>query len=306
MELLKKIKETIRDPRNILVFLNNRGIIVLPDKNYLLMLFKQKTGKKLNLDNPQTFNEKLQWLKLHDRKDIYTTMVDKYEAKKYVAKIIGEEYIIPTIGIYDRFDDIDFDKLPDQFVIKCTHNSGGIVICRNKRTLNVKKAKRIISKSMYRNFYLTSREWPYKNVKPRIIIEKYMEDKNSKTMRDYKIFCFSGKPEIMYLSEGLENHSTACMSFYDMDFNITDCKRKDFRLLDYTPQKPKNWEKMKNFSAILSKGIPHLRVDWYEVNGKLYFGELTFSTCGGMVPFEDEKWDKKLGSMIDLGIKEHH
>ena len=274
----------------------------MSDEKYLKKEYYSIFRKKLNLENPITFNEKLQWLKLHDRKDIYTTMVDKVEAKKYVASIIGEEYIIPTIGVYDRFDDIDFDKLPNQFVIKCTHDSGGIVICKNKAELDIKVAKKRINKFLKRKFYYVHREWPYKNVRPRIIIEKYMEDGNRKTMRDYKFFCFNGKPEMMYLSEGLENHKTAKMSFYDMDMKVTDCLRSDYAPLDYVPEKPKNFERMKEFSGILSRDIPHLRVDWYEINGKLYFGELTFTTCAGYVPFANYDWDKKLGDLIDLKL----
>ncbi len=296
----KKIEDIIKNPLRIVIYLNKIGFKVLNDEHYLKVLYKLKLNKKLDLSNPQTFNEKLQWLKLHDRKKIYTTMVDKYEAKKYVASIIGEEYIIPTIGIYERFDDIDFDKLPNQFVIKCTHDSGGLVICKDKSQIDIKTARKKINRSLKRNYFYGGREWPYKNVKPRIIIEKYMEDKKNKIMRDYKIFCFNGKPEIMYLSEGLEDHATAGISFYDMDFKLTDCKRKDYRQISYIPEKPKNWERMKKYSAILSKGIPHLRVDWYEINGKLYFGELTFYTQTGMIPFEDESWDKKLGNLIKL------
>ena len=274
----------------------------MDDRKYLEKKYYYKTGKKLNLDNPKTFNEKLQWLKLYDRKDIYTTMVDKYEAKRYVAKIIGKQYIIPTLGVYDKFDEIDFDKLPNQFVIKCTHDSGGLVICKDKTRFDKKTAKKKISKNLKRNYFYSGREWPYKNVKPRIVVEKYMEDKNSNTMRDYKFFCFNGRPEIMYLSEGLEDHRTARMSFYDMDMKITNCRRSDYKPLDYEPEKPKNFEKMKEFSAILSKGIPHLRVDWYEINGKLYFGELTFSTASGFIPFNSETWNKRLGGLIDLNL----
>ena len=275
---------------------------IIPDKQFLKLKYRRRFGKKLDFSHPETFNEKLQWLKLYDRKNIYTTMVDKYEAKKYVANIIGEEYIIPTFGVYDRFDDIDFNTLPDQFVIKCTHDSGGLVIVKNKKKLDVNLARNKINQCLKNNYYYCGREWPYKNVKPRIIIEKYLEDKNNKTMRDYKFFCFNGKPEIMYLSEGLENHKTASMSFYDMNMKLTDCRRSDYAPFKYTPKKPINFEKMKEFSSILSKGIAHLRVDWYEIDGKLFFGELTFTTCGGMVPFADEKWDKKLGGMIDLGL----
>lgn len=297
---MKILLKYLRYPKYILLRLDNLGLIRINDILYIKLRYQELMGKKLNLDNPITFNEKLNWLKLHDRRDIYTTMVDKYEAKKYVANIIGEEYIIKTLGVYDKFDDIDFDKLPNRFVIKCTHDSGGLVIVRDKSKLDIKAARKKINKSLRCKFYYLAREWPYKNVKPRIIIEEYMEDKNQKSMRDYKFFCFDGKPEIIYISEGLEDHKTAGISFYDMDFKQTDCKRTDYRLLDYTPAKPKNFEKMKEYASILSKDIPHVRVDFYEINGKLYFGELTFFTCGGMVPFEDEKWDKYLGDMIDI------
>lgn len=273
---------------------------LIPDKIFLRIKYRRKFGVKLSFKSPKTFNEKLQWLKVYNRKQLYTTMVDKFEAKKYVASVIGKEYTIPTLGIYDSFDEIDFDTLPDQFVIKCTHDSGGLVICRDKSKLNIEKTKEKICNCLKNNYYYGGREWPYKNVKPRIIIEKYMEDKNSKTMRDYKIFCFSGKPKILYLSEGLEDHSTASMSFYDMNMQLTDCRRSDYKPLNYKPQKPKNFEKMKEFSSLFSKNIPHLRVDWYEVNGKLFFGEFTFTTCGGYVPFAEEKWNKRMGSWIKL------
>lgn len=273
--------------------------IIVADSGCLKILFRLRVGKKLDLKNPKTFNEKLQWLKLYDRKDIYITMVDKYEAKKYVAGIIGEEYIIPTLGVYDKFEEIDFDKLPKQFVMKCTHNSGGIVICKDKAKLDKKAAKKILTKYLKRNFYYANREWPYKNVKPRIIVEKYMEDKNNKIMRDYKFFCFGGKPEVLYISDGSHSEEQKIV-FFDIDYNVLPIKRSDYGDFDIIPKKPKNFEKMKKFSSKLSKNIPHLRVDWYEINGKLYFGELTFFTGGGVIPFEDKEWDRKLGDMIDL------
>lgn len=276
----------------------------IEDKKYLKLLYWVRMGEKLNLDNPVLYSEKLQWLKLYDRKKIYTTMVDKCDAKKYVSSIIGDKYIIPTLGVYNSFDEINFDKLPNQFVIKCTHDSGGLVIVKDKKKLNIKEAKKKINKSLKKNYFYGTREWPYKDVKPRIIVEKYMEDKKNNTMRDYKFFCFNGVPKLMYISEGLENHKTASMSFYDMNFKLSDCKRKDYKLLDYMPDKPKNFDKMKKFAEILSKNIPHLRVDFYEINGELYFGELTFFTCSGFIPFEDKKWDRILGDYINLeGVK---
>ena len=273
---------------------------ILPDKIYLKLMFRIKMHKKLDLRNPKSFNEKLQWLKLYDRNPDYIKMVDKYEAKKYVADIIGEEYIIPTLGIYDKFDDIDFDKLPKQFVIKCTHDSGGIVICRDKSKLDIENAKKKIESSLKENYYYYGREWPYKYVKPRILIEQYMEDKKAKELIDYKIFCFNGEPKIIYVSEGLENHETASISFYDINFNEIDIKRSDFKKFDKKLEAPLNLEQMKEFSKILSNNIPHVRCDWYEINNKVYFGELTFSTCSGFIPFEREDMDHIIGEQLKL------
>ena len=273
---------------------------ILPDRIYLKLMFRVKLHKKLDLKNPKTFNEKLQWLKLYDRNPEYVKMVDKYEVKKYVASIIGEEYVIPTLGIYDKFEDINFDNLPKQFVIKCTHDSGGIVICRDKDKLNIEEAKSKIEKSLKENYYYYGREWPYKNVKPRIIIEKYMEDNKKKSLIDYKIFCFNDEPKIVYVSEGLENHATASISFYDINYNDIDIKRSDFKKFEKKPDKPINFEKMIKFSKLLSRNIPHVRCDWYEINQKLYFGELTFSTCSGFIPFENGKMDYEIGNLLKI------
>ncbi len=273
---------------------------ILNDKVYLKIKFFIKMKKKLNLKNPQTFNEKLQWLKLYDRRNVFTKMVDKYDAKKYVADIIGKEYIIPTIDIYDCFEEIDFDKLPNQFVIKCTHDSCGLVIVRDKKKINIEDIKTKIEKSLKYNYYYSNREWPYKNVKPRIIIEKYMQDRDLKELRDYKFYCFNGHPKYLYVSEGLENHATAKIEFFDMNFKSAPFGRNDFKKFDKKPEKPKQFEKMQELAKILSSGVPFLRVDFYEINGKIYFGELTFSPCGGFMHFEPEEWDYKLGQMIDL------
>lgn len=301
---MSKLFEYIKHPSKILLYLFNKNFFFfLRDETYIKIKYRLVTGKKLNLSNPVLFNEKMQWLKLYDRKKEYTNMVDKYEAKKYVSNIIGDDYIVPTIGLYERFDDIDFEQLPNQFVIKCTHDSGGIVICKDKSKFNISNARNKINKFLKREYFYIHREWPYKNVKPRIIIEKYLEDANNKSMRDYKFFCFNGEPKIMYISEGLENHKTASMSFFDMDFKLTDCKRKDYKLLNNVPEKPHNFEKMKKLAATLSKGVPHLRVDFYDIDGKIYFGELTFSTCAGIIPFEDEKWNKIMGDWIELPKK---
>ena len=254
----------------------------------------------LNLDNPKTFNEKLQWLKLHDRKPIYTTMVDKYEAKNYVANIIGEEYIIPTIAVYDRVEDIDFDALPKRFVMKCTHDSGGLVICKDKSKLDKDAALKTLNHFLHRRYYYQNREWPYKNVKPRIIVEKYMEDEKTKELRDYKFFCFDGVVKALFIaSERQKKGEETKFDFFDEEFRHLDIKNGHPNA-DTPPAKPQTFEQMKKLAEKLSLHIPHLRVDFYEVDGKVYFGELTFSHWSGFVHFEPKEWDEKFGEWINL------
>lgn len=271
----------------------------ISDDKYLKELYKKRMKKDLDLEDPKTYNEKLQWLKLYDRNPLYSRLVDKYEVKSYVASIIGEEYIIPTIGVWDKFSDIDFKKLPNQFVLKCTNDSGGIVICKDKKSFPKWKSKIKLSLYGKRNFYYRSREWPYKNVKPRIIAEKYMEDRNYRELRDYKFFCFQGKPKLMFVASNRQGEGETYFDFFDMDYNHLDIINGHSNA-PQQPAKPKNFDKMIKFAEMLSKDIPHVRVDFYEVNGKLYFGELTFYHWSGLVPFEPEEWDYKLGDMIDL------
>ena len=283
-----------------LIKLARKNIIKMSDQKFLDLCFDYYLGKKINWKNPQTYNEKLQWLKIYDRQDRYTKMVDKYEAKEYVKNIIGEEYIIPTIGIYDKFENIDFEKLPQQFVMKCTHDSGGLVICKDKKNLNIKDAKRKINQCLKANYFNCWKEWPYKNVKPRIIIEKYMTNDDSDGINDYKFFCFNGKVKLLFIATDRvnENEETK-FDFYDENFNHLPIKNGHPNAL-VPPSKPLNFEKMKELAEILSKDIPHLRVDFYEINGKIYFGELTFSHWAGMVPFEPEEYDLILGNWIDI------
>lgn len=273
------------------------------DETYLKICYKIHTGKKLNLNNPKSFNEKIQWLKLYDRNPLYTTLADKSTAKKYVADIIGEEYIIPTIAVWNYVDDIDFDSLPDQFVLKCTHDSGGLVICKDHTSFDVEAAKDKLRHFYNRNFYSLHREWPYKNITPRIIAEKYMQNGNDQELKDYKFFCFNGVPKLLYISEGLSDHSTAKISFADMDYKIAPFKRSDFKPFEKLPDKPINFEKMKELAKILSKDISFIRVDFYEINKKIYFGEFTFSPCAGFVPFEPSKYDNIVGEWLNLPIK---
>lgn len=299
--MLKKIVNYSLHPSRFIIFFASRNILKLKDETYLKILFKLSMKQDLDLKNPKTFNEKLQWLKLYDRKEIYTTMVDKYEVKEYVSKKIGSEYIIPTLGIFANFDEIDFEQLPNQFVIKCTHDSGGLVVCKEKRDFETTSAKKKIQKCLKHNFYYLAREWPYKNVKPRIIIEEYMFDENQRLgLIDYKFYCFSGEPKFLYVSEGLENHQTAKINFLNLDYTLAPFQRDDFISFQNIPPKPKNYDKMIEIARKLSHGIPFLRVDLYEINGKIYFSELTFTPCGGLMKFQPSKYDKIMGDMIAI------
>ena len=281
-------------------FSNTKLSHLMSDKLYLKCMYGAMIGRKLNLDNPKTFNEKLQWLKLYNRKPEYSKLVDKYDVKFYISKLIGEEYVIPTLGIYDSFDDIDFDALPNQFVLKCTHDSGSTVICRDKATFDFGKARTKLTRKFKSNLFWHGREWPYKDVKPRIIAEQYMESDGDKDLTDYKFYCFNGEPKFLYISHGLSDHSTAHISYVSLDWKKQPFKRNDFADFDELPPKPVNFDKMVELCGILSANIPFLRVDFYEINGCVYFSELTFFPGSGFTAFEPQEWDEKIGEWIDL------
>lgn len=269
------------------------------DALYLKLLYKNRMKKKLDLTNPKTYNEKLQWLKLYNRKPEYTVMVDKYAVKGYVEKIIGKEYIIPTLGVWEHFDDIDFDKLPDQFVLKCTHDSGGLVICKDKESLDKEKAKKQIEHCLKRRYFLNTREWPYKDVKPQIIAEKYMVDESGYELKDYKFFTFDGKVKAMFIATDRGSESETCFDFYDCNFEHLPFKNGHPNAKKKII-KPENFDKMIELAEKLGKDIPHARIDFYNINGKIYFGEITFFHWSGLKPFEPEEWDYKFGSWIQL------
>ncbi len=281
----------------------------IPDTLFLKLHYRISCGKTLDLNKPKGFNEKLQQLKLCDRNPQYTSLVDKIEAKSIVAQMIGQNHIIPTLGIWDEFDDIDFAQLPDQFVLKCSHDSGGLVICRDKTRFDVRTARKIINKSLRRNFYWLGREWPYKNVKPRILAEQFMseidisqgiEGKNTVELglTDYKFYCFHGTPKFLYISKGLEDHSTALMSFVSMEWRYTEFQRSDFAGFQSLPEKPSKFEEMKEIASILSNGIPFVRVDLYEINGRVFFSEMTFSPSSGFALFSPPEWENIIGDWI--------
>ena len=304
MRIFKYLGQYIRQPKNVLIGLLNHWGRLLSDESFLKCQYYLHMGKRLNLKNPQTYNEKLPWLKLYARKDRYTTLVDKYAVKEYVGKIIGEEYIIPTIGVWNSFDEIDFAILPKQFVLKTTHGGGntGVVVCKDKDSFDLTKAKEKLEKSMRTNIYDTLREWPYKNVVRRIIAEQYIEDKVVGELADYKFFCFDGEVKALFV--GTERGTgDVKFDYYDSGYNHLD-------LIQYHPMsehplpKPQHFELMKELASKLSKGIPHVRVDLYECNGHVFFGELTFYHHGGIVPFHPETWDYEFGSWIVLPKKD--
>ncbi len=271
---------------------------LMTDEQYLKEKFKMKMGYDLDLDHPRTFNEKLQWLKIHDHNPLYPTMVDKYEAKKYVADIIGEEYIIPTLGVWNNFDEIDFNTFPDKFVLKCTHDSGGIVICKDKKTFDIQSAKEIINKSLKRNYYYVGREWPYKNVKPRIIAEPYLTDESGTELKDYKIFNFNGVSKIIQVDfdrfvQHKRNLYTCKWDYIEMSIEYPSDSTRLF-------EKPKALPLMLDLAAKLSLSFPHVRTDFYSIGEKILFGELTFYHGSGFERFIPEEWDYTLGSWIDL------
>ena len=254
--------------------------------------------KKLNLDNPQTYNEKMQWLKLNDRREEYTKMVDKYEAKEYVASIIGDEYIIPTLGVYDSFGDIDFDLLPDQFVLKCTHDSGGITICTDKKTFDYKKAKKLLTRNLKRNPFWYNREYPYKNIKPRIIAEKYMVDESGWQLKDYKVFCFNGEPQ--FVEVDYDRYVGHKLNVYDLNWNYIDFYMTSPNDASVEIPKPKCLNTMIELARILSRGLINVRVDFYSIGDKLYFGELTLTPGSGHIDFHPKEYDLILGEKLLL------
>lgn len=296
---MNKLISFLLHPRQLLFSIGMHGWIrFLRDETYLRLMYWCKFAKRLNLQNPQTFNEKLQWLKLNYRNPLFTKMVDKYEAKKYVASMIGEEYMIPTLGVWDSFDEIDFSQLPDRFVLKCTHDSGGLVICHNKNTLDYAAARKKIQKCLKRNYYWVGREWPYKNVKPRIIAEQFMKDEQVKDLWDYKFFVFDGKVKMMFICQS-RGKGTTKADYFTRDFEHLDLTW-GYPQSEYPLEKPKEFETMIQLAEHLGQKLPVVRVDFYLVNGKIYFGEMTFYDGSGFDTISTEAWDRELGSWIKL------
>lgn len=280
-------------PSEILAYAFMKGGLYVPDKTYLKILFRLKMGYELNIDNPIGFNEKLQWLKLYNRKPEYINMVDKYEVKKLITSLIGEKYIIPTYGIWNKIEDVDFDSLPNQFVLKTTNGGGGsgVVICTDKNSFNKKDAIKNLNNSLKSNIYRNFREWPYKGIKPRIIAEKYMMDPKLKELRDYKFFCFDGYVDCVMVCSERQSGNTK-FYFFDKNWNLLRLNKLGQAASEhFTLPRPSNINEMFEIASKLSRGIPFARIDLYSVNGKTYFGEITF--------FPDSGFDKNILTEAD-------
>ena len=306
MSLIEKTRKALkffqnRDYRFLVMAGRGRKGSLEPEA-FLRRMYRIHMGRELNLEHPVAYTEKLQWLKLYDHRPEYTRMVDKYAVKELIAEKIGPEYVVPLLGVWDRAEDIDFDKLPQQFVLKTTHDSGGIVVCKDKDQLNVPAAKKKLKRFLKRNYYDHNREWPYQGVPHRIIAEQFMEDSRQGELRDYKFFTFGGVPKVLYIAQGRGSGGETVADFFDMEFNHLPFVI-DHDMAPVPPEKPVNFELMKELAAKLSAGTPQLRVDFYEVDGKVYFGEMTFFHCSGMAPFHPEEWDRIFGDWVHLPEK---
>lgn len=298
--MLIKIKKAIKNPNLILLYILGLKISrIVPDETFLKIKYRLRVGQKLNLGDPKTFNEKLQWLKLYNRKPEYTSMVDKFGVRKHISKTIGEEYLIPLLGVYNGYSEITFDSLPNEFVLKPSHTSGNVFICKDKSKIDHVKLKNEINDWLNREYYWIHREWPYKNIKPRIICEKYMVDESGEELKDYKFMCFNGEPRIIQVMSERKN-GQYLINHFDLEWNEIDISRKTLKKNPRIPAKPKNLGRMTEISKILSKDMPFVRIDLYETKVGLYFGEITFFPVSGFMDFLYEKHDHLLGSWITL------
>lgn len=271
----------------------------IPDDMYLRLRYRQIMGRHLNLDSPQGFNEKLQWLKIHNHNPLYTLLVDKAEVKPWVAERIGWEHVVPTLGVWDTFEEINFDALPERFVLKCTHDSGGVAVCRDRSTFDIEAARYKIEQSLTANYYWRTREWPYKNITPRIIAEEYLNpEKGHLDLTDYKIMCFGGRALCAFTCTGRAEGDLR-VDFFDSEWNHLPFTRH-YPNADVPPKAPRRLREMFSMAERLAEGMPFVRVDFYEVVGEPYFGEMTFYPGSGMEEFTPETWDIELGSWLDL------
>lgn len=298
---MAKILKVIRKPKTLLLYVLRFKIFrLIPDDLYLKIKYRLILGSKLNLENPRTFNEKLQWLKLYDRNPKYTQLVDKYEVRRHISDILGEKYLIPLLGVYNTFDEIDFDMLPDKFVLKPNHTSGNVYICKDKSKINYVKLKKEVDMWLKREYYWGQREWPYKDIRPRILCESYLSDEyQQSSITDYKIYCFNGQPKYCQVIRGRNINET--IDFYDNNWNLMPFTGlRPLPNSDKAFLKPNKYNLMLKLARILSEGIPFVRVDFYYLNEKIIFGELTFYPQSGFGNFDPLEWNTKMGGLLKL------
>ena len=303
-KIMSKIRTFIENPQYFITSPASKGWLNwVPDSLYLKVLYRVIMGRKLNLKNPKEYNEKLQWLKLNDRKPEYSTMVDKYEVRGYIGDLLGDKYLIPCLGIYDSVDDIDIDALPDRFVLKCTHDSGSVEICKDKSSFDIEGARHRLSQAMKRNYYATYREWPYKYVKPRIIAEGYLEGDGG-DLKDYKVMCFNGEAKIIEVHENrFVEGKVHTQTFYDREWNIVPLTQIETVTVDRPGERPRQLDEILRLSELIAKNMYHARIDWYIEGDKIYFGEITFFDGSGFESFSTPEMERMLGDMINLPEK---
>ena len=301
---MSKIRTFIENPQYFITSPASKGWLNwVPDSLYLKVLYRVIMGRKLNLKNPKEYNEKLQWLKLNDRKPEYSTMVDKYEVRGYIGDLLGDKYLIPCLGIYDSVDDIDIDALPDRFVLKCTHDSGSVEICKDKSSFDIEGARHRLSQAMKRNYYATYREWPYKYVKPRIIAEGYLEGDGG-DLKDYKVMCFNGEAKIIEVHENrFVEGKVHTQTFYDREWNIVPLTQIETVTVDRPGERPRQLDEILRLSELIAKNMYHARIDWYIEGDKIYFGEITFFDGSGFESFSTPEMERMLGDMIKITEK---
>lgn len=284
-----------------LISLKRNGFFsFIPDKLYYNLTYRIHCHGWINWDNPLTFAEKLNWLKLYDRQDRYHQMVDKYDAKKYIRETIGEDYVIPNYGVYNTFEEIEFSNLPDKFVLKCTHDSGSVKLV-NKKNMNIAELADYFHQRIKVDFFhYSGREWPYKGLKPRIIAETFLENKDKTPLNNYKFHCFNGEPRYVRIEQGLHADDSIRVGFYDLELNEMPFKRSKRKPLGYDVVKPDNFQEMVDISKKLSKELPFVRVDLYNISGKIYFSELTLYPSSGYVWYDPSEWNWKIGDLLDL------
>lgn len=297
----KNVYEILKSPSKIIRAFNKIGMLQwISDESYIKWRYKVEFDRNLNLKNPTTFNEKLHWLKLYDRNPLYPTLVDKLEVRNYISKTIGEDHLIPLLGVWEKAEDIKWDDLPEKFVLKCTHDSGSVIVCDDKSKNNRKETIKKLNRALKLNYYYAGREWAYVNIQPRIIAEKYLNQGDHLELRDYRCFCFNGEPHFFSVDLSINDKSKTRRNLYDLNWNLIDAEITYPNETELKVEKPSSLNLMTELSRKLSRELPFSRVDFYFVDNQVYFGEITLYHQNGLGHIRPESFDKYLGELIKL------